>query len=493
LNRFVQEHGKGHSDFLCATEEDLTGGDELACDLALFPDQVSLGNSVLPLTYAYSPGAEQDGVTVQVPLPLAEHLTSAQVQWLVPGLREEQASVLLRALPKVQRRPLMPLEPKAREIAAGFDPGASEFLPALAAFITRKYGVRVEASDWPAQSLPAHLQPRVEVLDQNQRTVTAGRDLSTIRAVVKKQEVRSDAWDHAVKRVERYALSSWSFGDLPESIVIEEINGVAVLGYPGLVLRDDEVDLRLFRKQEDVQRSSPAAVRQLAEKALGKDIAWLQQELRSLASSAGKAPVPANFQAALSQLSLATAATTAPKISHTSPAPLAEQAREHLLAHALRLTPTLPLTEARFRALCDAARKDFPALAFRVRELLKQIDELRSKILGDQKRYPGLEQDVHRLVPPDLLACTPHTQLQHVPRYLRAIQVRAERAVLSPAKDDSKAAQIEDFDGWEEHVSPANHETFRWMLEEYRVSIFAPELGTAQKASAKRLEELMTK
>ena len=74
----------------------------------------------------------------------------------------------------------------------------------------------------------------------NLRTVTAGRDLSTIRAIVKKQEVRSDAWDRAVKRVERYALSSWSFGDLPESIVIEEINGVAVLGYPGLALRDGE-------------------------------------------------------------------------------------------------------------------------------------------------------------------------------------------------------------------------------------------------------------
>jgi ATP-dependent helicase HrpA len=416
------------------------------------------------------------------------------VQWLVPGLREEQASVLLRALPKVHRRPLMPLEPKAREIAAEFDPGASDFLPALAAFITRRYGVRVEAADWPAQSLPAHLQPRVEVLDQNQRTVTAGRDLSTIRATVKKQEVRSDAWDRAVKRVERYALSSWSFGNLPESIVIEEINGVAVLGYPGLALRDGEVDLRLYRRQEEAIASSPAAVRHLAEEAVGRDIAWLQQELRGFASAAGKAAAPATFQAALSQLSLATAGQTGPasqKTSNTPPAPLADQAREHILAHALSLAPVLPLTEARFRALCDAARKEFPTLAYRVRELLKQIEELRGKVLNDKKRYPGLEQDVQRLVPPDLLATTPHAQLQHVPRYLRAIQVRAERAVLSPAKDDTKAAQIEDFDGWEQHVSPANRETFRWMLEEYRVSVFAPELGTAQKASAKRLEELM--
>lgn len=492
LNRFVHEQGKGDPAFLCATEEDLVGDDELACDLALFPDQVSLGNSVLPLTYAYSPGEEQDGVTVRVPLPLAEHLTTAQVQWLVPGLREEQISVLLRALPKALRRTLMPLEPKAREIAMEFEPGHGEFLPALAAFITRKYRINVAATDWASSTLPAHLQPRVEVIDQNQKAVTAGRDLAAIQANVKKQEVKSDAWDRAVKRVERHALTMWSFGDLPESLVIEEINGVPVLGYPGLALRDGEVDLRLFRKREDVARSSPAAVRKLAEHALGKDIAWLHQELRGLGAGPSKAAKPASLHDALSRLQVGVAPKAAPQATaSTSPAPLPDQAREHILAHALRLEPVLPLTEARFRALCESARKEFPALAYRVRELLKQIEELRAKISGSSKRYAGMEQDVQRLVPPDLLLRTPHAQLQHIPRYLRAIQMRAERAALSPAKDESKAMQIEDFDGWERQVSASNRETFRWMLEEFRVSVFAPELGTAQKASAKRLDELL--
>jgi len=491
LNRFVQEHGRGKPDFLCASEEDLTGGDELAEDLALFPDQVPLGNSVLPLSYAYNPGEDTDGVTIQVPLPLAEHLTSAQVQWLVPGMREELASVLLRALPKAMRRPLMPLEPKARETANEFQPDAGDFLAALAGFITRKYRVAVQASDWPPQSLPAHLQPRIEVVDQNRRTVTAGRDLEAIRASVKKKEVRSDAWDRMVKHVERYAVTTWSFGDLPESVVVEEINGVPVLGYPGLAFREGEVDVRLFRKKEDVLKGSARAVRKLAEQALGKDIAWLQQELRSLSSAGTKQAKPASFQDALSRLSVGTPAKGAADEQAKPVATLADQAREHILAHALRLEPLAPLTEARFRAMCEAVRKEFPSLAYRVRDLLKQIEAARDKILAGSKRYPGLEADLQRLVPPDLLARTPHSQLQHVPRYLRAVEIRAERAALSPAKDEGKAAQVEDFDGWEQDVPPENRETFRWMLEEFRVSIFAPELGTAQKVSAKRLEELM--
>lgn len=492
LNRAVHERSRTEPDFLCATEADLTGGGELACDLAMFPDQVSLGNTVLPLTYAYAPGQEADGVTVQVPLTVAEHLTSAQIQWMIPGLREETITVLLRALPKPLRRALMPIEPRAREIAVKFDPGRGDFLPALAAHLTREYRVQVQATDWAPQSLPAHLQPRVEVIDQKRQTVAAGRDLAVIRATAQKQEVRSDAWEQAVRRVERFALSSWSFGDLPESVVIEEINGTKVLGHPGLELKDGAVNLRLFRKRELAARVTPAAVRHLAESALGKDIAWLHQELRSLASAAAsRTKPPASFQAALSQIALPSPGKPVPARPPSASVPLSEQAHEHILAHALRLDPLFPLTGARFLSLCEKARKSFPELAYRVRDLLKQIEEWKHKLLSSPKRYPGMEVDVARLVPPDLLLRTPYVQLQHLPRYLRAIQVRAERAALNPAKDEDKAASIEDFRGWEQQVSADNREAFRWMMEEFRVSVFAPELGTAQKASAKRLEELL--
>ncbi|HYF37363.1 MAG TPA: ATP-dependent RNA helicase HrpA, partial [Prosthecobacter sp.] len=274
LNKVVNERSGKEPKFLFVKEEELTGGDDLACDLQQFPDQTAFGSSVLPITYTYKPGQEEDGVTVQVPLPMAEHLTSGQLQWMVPGLREEQINILLRALPKVIRRELMPIDEKVREIAADFDPGRSDFLEALAAYLRQRYRVQVKATDWPPQSLPIHLQPRVEVIAQNQQTVVASRDLDAIRNTVRKQEHKSDAWERAVKRVERHALSAWSFGDLPESIVVETINGVPLLGFPSLQLRENEVDVRLFKNRDEVLKHSPAAVRFLAEKVLGKDLAW---------------------------------------------------------------------------------------------------------------------------------------------------------------------------------------------------------------------------
>ncbi|HEY2342076.1 MAG TPA: DUF3418 domain-containing protein, partial [Chthoniobacteraceae bacterium] len=149
LDRVVGERLAKEPNFLCATEEALLGATDLAYDKELFPDQVSVHNSVLPLTYAYAPGTEKDGVTVHVPLPVAEHLTDGEIQWMAPSLREEQIAVLLRALPKTIRRPLMPLEAKAREVAQTFQPGKDDFLAALAAFLSRKYGVTIRAEDWP--------------------------------------------------------------------------------------------------------------------------------------------------------------------------------------------------------------------------------------------------------------------------------------------------------------------------------------------------------
>lgn len=480
MNRLIKEQTAEKPNFLCATEAELTGGgDELAPDLALFPDKVSFGLSVLPVTYSYTPGHENDGVTVQVPLPVAEHLTTGQIQWMVPGLREELSNVLLRALPKTIRRQLMPIDPKASEIAAQFDPGRSEFLDALADFITRKYRVHVKATDWPAQSLPAHLQPRVEVIDQKKQTIASGRDLQVVQASVQKQETPSDAWEKTVRRFERFALSSWSFGDLPETVFIEEIGGAPVVGHPGLELNaDGTINVRLYRKANEASASTPAAVKKLAENALGKDLAWLQKELRSLEPPPTKSAQPASLQDAFSKLS-ATPSPTRPS-----------SAQEHILSFALRLDPLLPLSEKRFLAMCEKARKELPALTQKVRTLLTQVNEMRAKILAFPKRYVGLEADLARLLPPDVLARTPHEQLQHLPRYLKAILIRAERAAHNPGKDADKATILSDYDGWESHVAKSQHETFRWMLEEFRVSTFAQELGTAQPVSVKRLEAM---
>jgi len=478
LNRFQRGKPPG---FLLAKESDLAGTAATE-ELAHFPAQVSLGNTVLPVSYNYSPGSEDDGVTVQAPLQVAAVLTSGQLLWMVPGHRAEIAGVLLRALPKHLRRDLLPMEPKIAEVVQHFTPGRGEFLEELAAFLSKRFHLRIAAGDWPPGSLPTHLQPRVEVVDQKSQAITTTRDLTAIRAEAEKRDVRSRAWDFAAAKWEQPAVSCWSFGDLPESIRVEEVGGHAVFAYPGLAVRDGEVDVRLFRKPEQAAAATPAGIRRLAEIVLSKDLVWLHRELRSLTIPSA-AKKPGSFQDALSAVT-----------AKTSPAALTSEtlqaaAREHLLAHTLRLEP--PLTAARFNEMTAAARRNWPALIATIREHIKTILDLRDKILSSPKRYAGMEQDAARLVPPDFLARTPHARLPHLARYLKAALVRAERAALQPAKDAEKAKQLAPF--FKADVPAENREAFRWLLEEFRVSIFAQELGTAAPVSAKRLEALLAR
>ncbi len=501
LNRVVRERITKEPEFLCATEADLVGEDEDATnyDRSLFPEQVALGNTALPLTYAYAPGEERDGVTVRVPLPVAGQLTTGQLQWMIPGLREEQIGVLLRALPKGIRRPLMPLDVKIRETAREFQPGRGSFLGELAGFLTRRYGVDVAAGDWPPESLPAYLLPRVEVVDRDNKTVAAGRDLETIKTGLAGHDVRSDAWDRTVKKWEHRGLTAWNFGDLPESVLVEEVGGAPLLAHPGLAAVDaGKVDVRLFRAREEAETHSRAGVLRLAEHALARDLAWVHKEIGSLLSKdGGGRKAPLDFRAALDTLRVgAKSAVASSSLRKGSDAgtsateALQEAVYRHVTQAALMLNPVLPLAEKRFQALVAAARRDLPLLARRTGEAVAKVITQRAKILASSKAYVGMKEDVQRLVPPDFPARTPPEQLAHVPRYLRAVEMRAERAALQPAKDTEKARALLPFAGWEARVPEAGREAFRWLLEEFRVSIFAQELGTAQPVSAQRLKTL---
>jgi ATP-dependent helicase HrpA len=465
-------------------ETDLTEEIDPGFDRSQFPDSVNLGNAVLPLVYTFNPGEETDGVTVQVPLPVAAQLTPGQIQWMVPGLREEQVSLLLRALPKAIRRPLMPLDVRAAEVAAEFDPGRGDFMTALADYLTRKYRIHVRRSDWGEQSLPAHLCPRVEVVDKAARPVAAGRDLAEIHKTIERHDHRSGAWHGAAAKWERVGLSAWSFGDLPESIFVEEFGGAALHAFPGLEAAGESVNVRLFRKAEEADRASRAGIHKLAEIAVARDLVGLRKELLSIARKL-QAPrqntsrVVGGFQQLGVQLGRLVPACSGETFQ--------ESAMRRILENAFQWEPVRPLDASRFEAFLEQGRRRLPELVYKLGEWTRQIFEWKDTLGSLPKRYPGMDADLERLVPADLHAHTPFDRLQHLPRYLKAVQVRAEKAALKPAKEAERAAQLKAFAGWEKKVSAEHSEKFRWLLEEFRVSLFAQELGTSESVSVERL------
>ena len=86
-------------------------------------------------------------------------------------------------------------------------------------------------------------------------------------------------------------------------------------------------------------------------------------------------------------------------------------------------------------------------------------------------------------------------RFRHYPRYLEAMRFRLEKLELDPARDARLMQQLAPW--WRqylEHIARGGIydealDDYRWLLEEYRVSLFAQHLGTAEKTSPKRLGE----
>jgi ATP-dependent helicase HrpA len=488
LNRFIAEKSMRDSEFCVLKEADLLGEADATFDRTLFPDQVQLGNTALPLSYHFDPGEDTDGVTVQVSLPMAEQLTSGQVQWMVPGLRQEQIHTLIKALPKVIRRSLMPLDVRASEVAREFTPGRGDFLSALAEFLTRRYRIHIKVSDWPAQHLPAHLCPRVEVVDKNARPIAAGRDLEALQQKIAQLDHRSKAWQKVAQHWEQNGLQRWSFGDLPEKVVVEEMGGAPVLAYPGIEAVGESVNVRVYKKPEEAAAASVSGIRKLVELGLSRDLVDLSKELlnaaRKMQAPKREARTLASPFQQLGMVGVATPGVCTPEAFQAA-------ALRRLVEHAFDWTPLHPLEFRRFEVFLEKGRRALPGLTYELAGQTRQILMQKEALLSFPKRYKGMEMDVERLVPGNLPEHTPFARLQHIPRYLKAIQIRAERAVLNPAKDAEKAAQLSQFQDWRKRVAHERRETFRWLLEEFRVSLFAQELGTAESVSATRLSTFM--
>jgi ATP-dependent helicase HrpA len=510
LNRLIRD--TGGPDFLCVSEADLTGGQALSFDNEAFPDAVPLGGQPVALSYAYSPGEEQDGVTVKLGFSLAQTVSQSCVEWSVPGLRESLVNELLRALPKSIRRELQPFPPKVAEIVGELQAAGESLQHDLAAFIRRRYGVDIPPGAWPADAIPAHLRPRIEVLGNDQKIMGASRDLGALRQTleqVKSQPAPDDsAWARAAQQWERPNLTGWDFGDLPERITVGENGPVPVYAWPGLSVdqhradHPDRVSLRLFRTGDAAKIASLGGLQKLVELALAKEFAWLHRDLRALN----------RFEALAANL--------------CPPDELQETAYENARRHLLPAEVFPQLTRAQYDQAVQQTRLAIPGLASKLVDQVGVILHARKEIQQrcgpppvlpstKPKSFSDLSQlslatkdavkpanvwaeELDSLLPRNFLATIPFVRLPHIPRYLKALALRMERAKLNPAKDRERAqlivpylTKLKALTAQPPHSAAGRQrrEEFRWMVEEYKVSVFAQEVGTAHPISPKRLDE----
>jgi ATP-dependent helicase HrpA len=477
LNRMVRARRPDEPEFLFMKEADLLGDRKLRGDLDAFPDALVVDGQELALEYAYRPGQEEDGVTVKVPYKLVDAIDREVLEWLVPGLLAEKVACLLRSLPKALRRQLMPINEKAAQIAAQLQPTHRTFLESLEGFVSRQYGVRVQPGDWDLGELPEHLRMRVEVQGVEGKPVLASRDLGELAQRLDQHDTPTEleAWKKAAAEWSREGLKGWDLGELPERVEVAAVAGLPLWGYPGLEAVESGVNLKLYKGREEAETASRAGLMRLYEYELGGELTYLKKELQGLAKLKDLCRPLGSVQE------------------------LQVDALSHL-KHYLFARPQLhPLSEAAYTAGKIQAKERCRGLAPQFMDLVETLLQTYRQIRLCPHPYAGIDADVERLLPRRFLQQLSFERLPHLVRYLRAVLLRAERARLNPGKDAQRAAQVQPYQekldralkamAARDETRRALAEECRWLVEEFRVSVFAQELGTAQPVSAKRLAQ----
>ena len=265
----------------------MTAGDIASRDPAeltedRFPDDLEVAGQKLPLRYRFEPGAENDGLTLEVPRTLLGAVRPEQIDWLVPGWLGEKVTALLRALPKELRRPLVPLPSTAAELLAKLEPRRGRqsltgaLREALADGSIRKVGrVALDAALLDERALEPHLAMRIEVHDAAGRVLAAGRDLRALqREWLDAGGVR--AASGGGEAFTRANVAHWDFEDLPDTVALKQAAREVQL-YPSLLDVQGRVDLRLLPPGPSAVEQHRRGVRRLLLKNVPQQIALVRE------------------------------------------------------------------------------------------------------------------------------------------------------------------------------------------------------------------------
>ncbi len=449
-----------------------------------FPKYLALGDARLALAYRFEPGAADDGVTLAVPIHLLNALDTARLTWLVPGLHADKATALIRGLPKALRRNYVPAPDFARAFAEAWRIASADSISSeLARFLSRATGASVAATDFVESSVEPHLLMNLRVLDDG-RVLAESRDLDALRA-----QWSSHAEVAFAARVGR-ELAVEGLREFPSQPIPNSIPGDAgVPAFPALVDCGEDAALRVFADSEQAQREHVGGVRRLMRIALADRIKQARKQLPAT-------PQIGLLYAAIEQFA------NAPGIK----AAAQERLRIDLVEAALNALLADGLDEIRDRDAFDQSvatiGKQLFGEAMRRMQLaesiLAAVAELKpmldAPLLGWAKgNLDDLRAQLAMLLPPGFLHATRSDALEQFPRYLRAMRVRAERALNDPVRDQARMLDLKPFvDAYARALVDGiagrpDWQVLRWDIEELRVSLFAQELGAKAGISTKRL------
>jgi ATP-dependent helicase HrpA len=476
FNRWWKTARRTDPQLLDARLEDLVEPARLEDGATEHPDLWVMDDMELRLSYRHDPAADDDGVTVHVPVGLLNQLRQAPFDWQVPGLREALVVSLIRSLPKSIRQAVNPVADRAREFLDDHGPDDGPLLPLLAARLMPRAGVPVGEADFDLDRVPDHL--RVTFAAENDRGTVMGRSKSVVALKSHLRDAMTAAVGEGSRHLERSGCRSWEFGTIPRVVG----GSGATRGHPALVDEGESVGLRILPTRIEQLRSMSAATRRLVQLVV--------------------APPARTFRGGFGDgLSLT-------EMPHGGIGALFQDSWDCAVGRLIADHGGLVWDEAAFTDLVEAARRELPStmeamageldrIFIGCRRVRRALNELTAPALAPTAADVRTQLD--RLVYPGFVTATGTERLPDLQRYLDAMVMRLERARADVGRDlrllgPVAALEVEFHELAESRagrVAAAEMQRLRWDLEELRVSVFAQTIGTRGTVSEPRIRTAM--
>jgi len=454
-------------------------------ELSLFPEKITLGHQNFECRYVFNPGNIKDGITVKIPSAISSVVPPDSIDWLVPGLYREKIMFLIRGLPKEYRKQLVPVSDTVDTIIKEMSKKKGGLLTSLSNFIVERFNIDIPVSEWPDNDLPDYLKMRIAITDTDGKTIACSRDRGILRREVK-MDSNLEEFQAEKQKWEKESITSWNFPDLPESIKLTGKLGNIQAFYPGLEKKGMAINLRLFLNMEKAVRSHKDGIKALFMIYFAKDLKFLKKNLSvfkndiKMASRFGDAEQIQQqmFNKITNDLFLQNIRT-----------------KNEFLSCIESITPLLLLQGKEMSEKVSAVISAFHNTRS---ELFRRIAVNRSKNLSCF--FNALINELENLVPDSFITIYETERLDALPRYLKAIELRIQRALNNFEKDREKTIEIEKFinslnellaglSAEDSEEKRREIENFFWLIQEYKVSIFAQELKTPFPVSSKKLEK----
>ncbi|WP_122417546.1 ATP-dependent RNA helicase HrpA [Pseudomonas viridiflava] len=468
---------------LIMREEDVLAREASEVTAAQYPDTLRLGELSLSLTYHFEPNHPRDGVTLRVPAPLLLSLPAERLEWLVPGLLETKCIALVRSLPKAVRKNFVPVPDFIKAALQRITFGEGSLTEALGRELLRMTGARVTDEAWAeaTQQLESHLKMNLEIVDGDGKFLGEGRDLDALTARFAEASQAALAVPQTAKS--QQPVEAKVFAPVAQKTQ-QNIAGLSMTVYPALVEEGGTVKEGRFSTQAEAEYQHRRALQRLLLQQLAEPAKFLRSKLPGQTELALLYRELGRIDALIEDILLAS-----------------------LDSCVLEGEAELPRDGAGLLSLAERKRADWTEHAERLAKLTLEILKLWH---GLQKRFKGkidlaqavalndIKAQLGKLVYPGFVRETPAQWLKEMPRYLKAIEMRLEKLPGQVQKD--RVWSIELAGLWAQYQARADKHrqegkrdpelaVYRWWMEEYRVSLFAQQLGTKMPVSDKRLSK----